>query len=107
MPYAYTAVSVTLTSADTNYNVMTLVRAIDANAAADVEAMSFENDSSNASGRIRVGDINLSASRCAYSLGTSDSREYPRGADVGSVYARGTASGMILNIEIMKRVNPC
>lgn len=87
---------VTLTSSNTNYHLLDLVRAIDASFR-DVGKVSLQSDDAN-SAVILVGDSNLSATRFGSKLNVTDAM--PAGYSVAGVYARSASAGQKLNISI-------
>lgn len=117
---AYVAVTITLTSANTNYNVLTLVNAVIAaeanmptppmvapDACREMILQSFPGiDSSGANTNdILVGDGLLSTTRIGYILqAVGADRTYSstiQNVDVGSIYVRSAGAGQKLNVEIV------
>jgi hypothetical protein len=94
----YFAVQVTLTSANTNYNLYDLVTAIEANAAPSVRELSLQADSN----AVLVGDASLGTTRYGYQLTSGASRTYRSFAanvPLSAIWARSTSSGAKINIE--------
>lgn len=102
------AIQVTLTTADTAYQVLALLRAIDVSIPGDCRTLLFEADAANAEdSKISVGDASIGASRYGYQLGPGDNREYqsaggPRnaGVKIGPIYVSGSEDGLKLNVEV-------
>jgi hypothetical protein len=107
---SYYGVQVTLTSADTNYEIYTLVEAIvtvatnPSDAPGACREFNIQSDPGNdGSNPILVGDSELSATRYGYSLSAGDSRVYRsdiNNVQVAGKYVRSHASGQKLNVEI-------
>lgn len=90
---------VTLTTLNTNYNLLTLVRAIDANFI-DVGDFVIQADDDGGSQKFLLGDSNLSSTRYAESMTIGDFSAHYRG--LAGVYARCDASGKKLNIQVIR-----
>lgn len=88
---------VTLTLADTNYHLIDLVRAIDADFKDVATKVSLQTDDEN-SGTILIGDVNLSATRFGAELNVTDSMAV--GNSVRGVYARSASAGQKVNIAV-------
>jgi len=95
---------VTLTSANTNYNVLTLVRAVDANFVDRGMQISLQSDPTNTTGQYILGgqDANVSATRYGWALTPGDSWTTPRFTSLAGVYVRSGASGQKLNVEVTR-----
>jgi hypothetical protein len=94
------SVQLTLTSANTNYSLITLAQAVDANFPAKFTSLLIEADAANAAGsKVSFGDTNTSATRYGYQLGPGDSRSYSGSFPVGDLYARGSGAGLKVNLE--------
>jgi hypothetical protein len=99
----YLGISVTLPTANTNYSLRTLLKAIDVDVDSARE-LQLQSDSSNGSAVIAVGDINLSASRRAYKLTTGSARYYRSISDnlpIGGMYLRTDTNGSVVNVEMI------
>ena len=101
----YVAVQITLTLADTNYNVLALVRAVEEACPASARELCLESDKANdAASKIMIGDSNLSGTRYGYQLSPGDSRTYRamvQNVPFGVLYARSASAGLKLNVEVM------
>lgn len=100
---------VTLTDANTNYNLKTLLEALtDWVPTAGVVPMKVREilimaDPSNAAGIVLLGDDKLSATRYGWSLIAEASvpfRSYGNNIYVGDYYARSATAGMKLGITL-------
>src|SRR5436190_11351687 len=67
MPYSPYMESISLTTATTVYNLATLIAAIDKNAPVACAGIRLEMDI-GATGKVRVGNLNVSATHCGYVL---------------------------------------
>lgn len=100
---SYLGISVTLTNADQNYSLLTLLKAVDAEVFSARE-LQIQSDAANGAAVIAVGDINMSASRRAYKLTTGSSRYYRSIADdlpLAGIFLRSTLAGSVVNIELV------
>jgi hypothetical protein len=93
------AFQVTLTDANTNYNLLTLVRAIDSTFV-DQGNISIQTDPANL-GAVLMGDSNLSATRYGAKLSGGSSMFYEKKALRGR-YARSATAAQKLNIEVAR-----
>lgn len=104
---SYVAVTVTLTAQDTNYNLLTLVQAIEENAPATGRELNLQSLAGNAeSSLIRIGDASMGAARWGVELAPGESRLYRSesiSASLASKFVRGSAAGLKLNVEIETR----
>ncbi len=100
------AFQVALTSANTNYHLVDLVKAIDANFVDRGEHITVQSDPGNASAKIRIGyDSNLSDTRFGRLLATSDVDTLPGPAGayhLRGLYARSDTAGSKVNINIAR-----
>jgi hypothetical protein len=97
---------VTLTSANTNYNMLTLIRAIDSTFI-DVGAhVVIQSDpTTNAGHKIKVAtDSNLSATRFGYELSAGEGQILPGDGryHLKGLYARSDNAGSKLNIDVTR-----
>ena len=117
MPVArrpYVAVTITLTSANTNYEILTLVNAVLALATApseapgacrvvNIQAHPGIDGSGGNTNDVLIGDAELATTRIGYVLNPGGSRAYEstsQNALVGGIYARSAGAGQKLNVEI-------
>lgn len=102
----YTAATVTLTTGSTNYQLITLLRAIAADTPGEARSVLIEADSANTAGsKVSIGDASLSGTRYGFQLGPGDARLYSDSdalVRLGAIYARGSGDGLKLNIEVMR-----
>lgn len=91
---------VTLTDADTNYKLLTLVREIDANFVDSPAELSIQSDETNADD-ILVGGSALAADRFGYRLNQGEGRTYQR-KSLGNTLARSATAAQKLNIEVKR-----
>lgn len=98
-----TAVQVTLTTANTAYQIVELVRAIADDCPGEPDILLLEADAANATdSKISVGDAAIATDRYGYRLGPGDSREYANGRILlGDLWVMGSADGLKLNVEAM------
>jgi hypothetical protein len=110
----YVAVQVTLTAANTNYNLQTLVNAALAGAAAvapgacrefNLQAHPGIDGSGGNTNDILIGDADLSTTYLGYILQPGASRTYR--SDFGNaqnsvIYVRSAGTGQKLNVELMR-----
>lgn len=111
---AYVAVNITLTSANTNYNVLDLVNVVLAaeplpsSAPGACRELSLQNAPANTAS-ILIGDALLSASRFGYALAFGAAgvpgaqriyRADHRAISIGDLYARSGTAGQVLSVEI-------
>jgi hypothetical protein len=94
-----TAVQVTLAAADTNYELLALVRALEPGYIDNGE-VTIQADPLNAVD-VLVGDSSLSAVRFGLALASGQGRSYSRGGLYGR-YVRASAAAQKLNIEISR-----
>ena len=102
---AYLGVSVTLVAANTNYNLLTLLRAIDPNAMSAGREVVIQNDPDNTGGPVvSVGDSEMGAGRRGYKLALGASRTYrsSQNQDVylANKFLRSTVMGTVVNVEV-------
>lgn len=90
---------VTLTDADTNYSLLALVRAIDANYI-DRGTVTIQAAGAN-TGDVLIGDANLAADRYGLELASGAGKTYEVGALAG-LYARSAAAAQKVNIEVSR-----
>lgn len=104
---SYVAVTVTLAAANTNYNLLALVQAIEANCPGTCGELCLQSPKANAAAMIYVGDGKLAGTtRAGYELNSGDSRTYRaerNSVHVGSQYVRTDTPGALLNVEVMLR----
>lgn len=102
---AYLGITVTLTTADTNYNLLTLLQAVDPTCPPTARELIVQSSRANAGGSyINVGDGSMGASRCGYELAVRESRTYRSNKQdvfLGAMYVRPSANGLVLNVEVM------
>lgn len=91
---------VTLTDADTNYKLLTLVRAIDSTFVDSPAELSIQSDETNAAD-VLVGGPSLAADRFGYRLNQGEGRTYQR-KSLGNTYARSASASQLLNIEVKR-----
>jgi len=107
---SYIAVTVTLTSANTNYNLLALVNAIltPTLSPGACRELSLQNTNGNTAS-VLVGDAELSSTRIGYELtaGSSTvgmSRTYrcsgSNSVSIADIYVRSASAGQKLNVEI-------
>lgn len=100
---SYRTASVTLTNANTNYNLGVLLQALDPNFPLHGREVSLQTSSSVA-GTVRVGDGTVSGTSCGYELpNTAPPRVYRN--DISSVplsmfTLRGSVGAMVVNVEV-------
>lgn len=94
-----TAVQVTLAAADTNYELLALVRAIEPGYI-DSGEVTVQADPANTVD-VLMGDSSLAAGRYGISLASGQGRSYSRGGLYGR-YARASAAAQKLNVEIAR-----
>lgn len=101
----YVGVTVTLTLADTNYNLLALIQAIEANCPAACTQLTIQNDPDDGPATLRIGDANLGAARCGYKLLRGDPAGYVRNLQnvlLGNIYLRAVGeAGKKVNVEVM------
>lgn len=100
---SYVAATVTLTLANTNYNLLTLLQAIETNCPSTARELLIQSHSDNAS-TVLVGDAALSGIRCGYELALGQSRTYRSSIQhvlLGSIYVRSSGTSQKLNVEVM------
>lgn len=100
----YLAVTVTLTTHDTIYNLGNLLRAINENYPLTGREVSIQIDPSVA-GSVRVGDPLVSAVNCGYVLNAGESRTYRdivNGIPAGMLNFFASADLMLVNVEIQQ-----
>lgn len=93
----------TLTLADTNYNLRTLVSAVDADALASVCELQIQSDPGNGAAVILVGDSGLSATRYGKDLRANDSALYRSSKNsiyTGDYYLRCNLAGKKINVDL-------
>lgn len=98
----YIAVQVTLTLANTNYNILSLVQAIEDTCPAACRELQIQAATANAD-VVLIGDAELSATRFGYELARLDSAKYRSDHSnviLGGKYARSATAGQKLNVEI-------
>lgn len=98
------AFTVTLTSANTNYRLSTLLTAIDATLPQSFYEIQLQSDPANAN-RVFVGDVNLSGSRMGISLSAGNARSYNSftdgKVDPAMIYLRSDGAGIKVNVELV------
>ena len=116
----YIAVTINLATANTAYNILTLINAVLATepSAGGVQASgaarefniqslpttSFSGAAAGNTGNIAIGDSLISGTRMGYVLGPAQSRVYRsniNNVDVGSLYAMGDAANQKLLVELV------
>lgn len=100
---SYVGVTVTITLANQNYNLLTLLQAIEANCPPTARELVIQSHSDNAS-TVLVGDGSLSGTRCGYELALGQSRTYRSSIQhvlLGSIFVRSAGAGQKLNVEVM------
>lgn len=97
----YIGVQVTLTSANTNYNLKTLIEAIEPMLQGQVDEATIQAD--EGTGTVLVEDASLSGTRYGYVLNPGDSRTYrmPGRIRTGEIYLRSATAGKKVNVEVM------
>lgn len=98
----YVGISITLTTANTVYNLGTLLRAAVANCPLAVKEANIQVDGS-VPGTVRVGDGSLSLTQCGYTILTNGSRLYRNPTDsvpIGMLCVMPSVNAMVLNIEL-------
>lgn len=99
------AFQLTLTSADTNYNLLTLIRAIDEDFVDNARHLSIQADPSNGSA-VLIGDTELSATRYGISLGNGEGKVYGDGVTpvqgLRTTLARSTGAAQKINVEVRR-----
>ncbi len=98
------AFSVTLTLANTNYNALTLVRAIDANFVDRANSLTIQSHDTNGAAIVSVAeDANLGAARRGYTLQAGAGMTYsgPR-ANLFNKWFRSDAAGSVVNIDVVR-----
>jgi hypothetical protein len=93
------AFQVTLTSADTNYHLLTLVRAIDS-AYVDVGDIVVQADDDGGTQEFKLGDADLSATRYGQLMSPGDFS--PHVTQLYGLYARCDEASKTLNILIAR-----
>jgi hypothetical protein len=96
-----TGIQVTLTDADTNYDLLTLVRGVDSGFKDVARQITIQADASN-SVAVLIGDANLSATRYGARLDVTDALALTELAYLKGLNARASASGQKLNILISR-----
>jgi hypothetical protein len=96
---------VTLTSADTNYNLNELIVAVEAAAPTITKELVIQAASTNGSS-VLIGDLNLSGTNYGYELEAKDSRTYVnrdlgKGVDVRDFYLRSSGAGQKVSVELV------
>ncbi len=108
---SYVALTVTLTDANANYNLLALINAIveaetkyaGANCPGMCRELNIQSDVNNTA-QVIVGDGLLSATRVGYFLAIGGARAYRseiNNVDLGSLYVRSTAAAQKLNVEVV------
>jgi hypothetical protein len=92
---------VTLTDADTNYDLLALVRAIDSAFIDFANQITLQADDAN-SGTILIGDSNLSDTRYGVKLSVTDALALGVGSSLRGINARSASSGQKLNIFVAR-----
>lgn len=93
------AIQVTLTNANQNYNLLTLVRAVDSTFV-DQGRMTIQADPGNTDA-VLLGDSSLSTTRYGMSLSGGEPVFYEKGSLLNR-YARSATAGQKLNIEVTR-----
>jgi hypothetical protein len=90
-----------LTTANTAYQVIALIREI-AECPGECLELLLEADAANAAdSKISVGDEEIATDRYGYQLGPGDSRSYDNGSvKIGPIWVMGSADGLKLNVEV-------
>jgi hypothetical protein len=101
------AFQVTLTTADTNYDLLTLCRAIDANLVDGFSHIVIQSDANNGAAKVKVGkDSSLSNTRFGYELGAGEGHVYPGNSrkryGLYGLVARTDTNGSKLNLELTR-----
>ncbi len=100
---SYMAAEVTLTLADTNYQLLHLLQLIEPNCPGATREMILQADTTN-SATVLIGDGKLSATRFGYQLWPRESRTYRaefQGVLLGNIFVRSTSAGQKLSVELM------
>lgn len=103
MDKTYVAVTVTLAAANTRYNLLDLIRAIEPTCPATAREFTLQAPRGNAAAVIGVGDAAISAVRRAYNLESLDSRTYRsnlQNIGLGNKYLWSDTPGVTLNVEV-------
>jgi hypothetical protein len=98
----YIAVQVTLTLANTNYNILELVQALEPTCPAACRELQIQAATGNAD-VVLLGDAKLSATRMGFELARLESRTWRSNHSnviLGGKYARSVTAGQNLNVEI-------
>ena len=95
--------TITLTDADTNYNVLALVRAVDSDFVDQSRQVSissdFDNDSEN---NVLGGDSHLDVTRYGWELAPGDSFTTPRHTTLLGTWVRSAAAAQVLHVEVTR-----
>ena len=106
MDMEYAGITVTLTAADTNYSLGTLLAGIETGFIGTGKEVTIQLDEENVAGTyVLIGDSKLSATRRGYRLNRGESRTYRGDADVipiGRMYVRSNNASVKLSVEITK-----
>ena len=97
--------TVTLTTHDVVYNVLTLIRAIEDAAPKLVGMVQFQNDPDNAACKVSIGDSTLSTTNRGYKLQTGDSDGFNdphNGIDLSGINLISTVDAVKVNIFLME-----
>jgi len=110
---AYTGVTITLTTHDTRYNLLTLLRLVSADVPPTCRELNIQFDpvQAGAAGSLLIGDgqcsdVAMGGQRCSLILLPGQSNHYGAGADVRQVYINNiflvsdTMDGMLVNVEV-------
>ena len=92
---AENGITITLTTADTNYNLYTLLVAVDATLKPVASELLLQAGLANGDGQVRIGGSAISGSRAGVILLAGDVRVYdwrPQGVDMRQIYLRPSAA---------------
>lgn len=104
---SYVAVTVTLAAANFNYNLLDLLRAIEAECPATCGELCIQSPKVNNQAMVYIGDAEMTGTtRCGYELNSGEARTYRAERNsvlVGSLYVRTDTMGSVVNVEVMQR----
>lgn len=103
METQYIGITVTLAAANARYDLLALLRTIDANCPATARELTIQSPRANANAIIGVGDAAITAARRAYDLEAMDSKTYRsniQNVRVAGRYVWSDTQAVTLNVEI-------
>jgi hypothetical protein len=94
----------TLTDADTNYNLQELIAAVEPSAPTFCRELLIQADDGNSTNKVMIGDLNTSSTRFGFKLAAGDSRTYvyrEAMVDVRDFYVRCDGASKKINVELL------